>query len=615
MNNQIKKKLVSRTDHFLGICFILCVGIFLFVLQLGNTGLIDETPPLFAAASRAMERTGDWLTPRVNGLPRFDKPPLVYWLMGIGYSLPGNNYWDPLGTWAARLPSAISSILTMLVIGDTVMRWPQGNQEFPRRQAVIASITFGLSPLVLVWGRAAVSDALLCSTLAIALIMQWRNYAYPSGSNWWLSWIVLGLAVLTKGPVAIILVFLTHILFAIFQKDFLNTLRRLRLFKGLIITFLVSFPWYFLELIVEGRPFFDSFFGYHNLQRFTSVVNSHNAPIWFFGLVLVAASLPFTLFLILGIYKILSEFFRSNKRYLDDTNKSLRTFCFCWLLAVFLFFTFSATKLPSYWLPATPAASMIIAFASFDFEKERDQRLFKIAWIGTLIITLAISCVMWISPLWIPSINDPEIPGFGKELLNSHIGLWAAFFFSSAFFVALFFNARSRSGVLLAIQIPLIFAQLFVLLPLLNLADRARQKPIRDIAEMIIQSKNENEPIAMVGAIKPSLHFYTDQVIVFEGRSKIAFVNLVDRIKNEKRQGWEGVPIKGINQSKTALVVIDDRTVKNRFYWNGLEPEILAKKGVYNLWRLDRNKLERRYKELVLGGSLPNWRGHRKERF
>ena len=63
---------------------ILVLAIVIFCWQLGNTGLVDETPPLFAASGRAMAETGDWLTPRVNGLPRFDKPPLVYWLMGLG---------------------------------------------------------------------------------------------------------------------------------------------------------------------------------------------------------------------------------------------------------------------------------------------------------------------------------------------------------------------------------------------------------------------------------------------------------------------------------------------------------------------------------------------------
>ena len=50
-------------------------GFIIFILGLGNTGLVDETPPLFASAARAMSESGDWLTPKVNGILRFDKPP------------------------------------------------------------------------------------------------------------------------------------------------------------------------------------------------------------------------------------------------------------------------------------------------------------------------------------------------------------------------------------------------------------------------------------------------------------------------------------------------------------------------------------------------------------
>ena len=70
---------------------ILIFGILVFLLGLGSTGLVDETPPLFAAAGRAMSESGDWLTPKVNGISRFDKPPLMYWLMGLFYSLPKNE--------------------------------------------------------------------------------------------------------------------------------------------------------------------------------------------------------------------------------------------------------------------------------------------------------------------------------------------------------------------------------------------------------------------------------------------------------------------------------------------------------------------------------------------
>jgi hypothetical protein len=110
---------------------VLLAGLVLFVLQLGATGLVDETPPLFAASARAMAETGDWLVPRVNGLPRYDKPPLVYWLMGALYALPGQARWDPLGSWAAALPSALAMVALMLLLADTLWRWPQAPPASP----------------------------------------------------------------------------------------------------------------------------------------------------------------------------------------------------------------------------------------------------------------------------------------------------------------------------------------------------------------------------------------------------------------------------------------------------------------------------------------------------
>lgn len=181
------KVLLSPLQRRRGLLLILAFGLALCLWQLGDSGLVDETPPLFAAAGRAMSTTGDWLTPRVNGLPRFDKPPLVYWLMGLIYALPGHEVWDPLGTWAARLPSALASVLMMLALGDTVMCWPQKNDACPRRTAVAVALAFALSPLVMVWSRVAVSDALFCSTLGVSLLLQWRRFAAPSTQPWWLA--------------------------------------------------------------------------------------------------------------------------------------------------------------------------------------------------------------------------------------------------------------------------------------------------------------------------------------------------------------------------------------------------------------------------------------------
>ena len=156
--------LISTKKRLITLLIILVSGIILFISGLGSTGLVDETPPLFAAAARAMSESGDWLTPKVNGIFRFDKPPLIYWLMGFFYSLPKNEIWDSFGTLSARLPSALGSLFLMLMIGDTLFCWPQkGDRQF--LTPIVASLGFALSPLIIIWSRTAVSDALLTGCL------------------------------------------------------------------------------------------------------------------------------------------------------------------------------------------------------------------------------------------------------------------------------------------------------------------------------------------------------------------------------------------------------------------------------------------------------------------
>ncbi|MEB3254943.1 MAG: glycosyltransferase family 39 protein, partial [Synechococcaceae cyanobacterium] len=208
---------------------VLLLGLLLFVWRLGASGLVDETPPLFAASARGMATSGDWLVPHVNGLPRYDKPPLVYWLIGALHLLPGRDRWDPLGSWAANLPSALAVVALMLLLADTLLRFPQppiaadpcrarpqaaGAPPPPAAlppaergpldaAALSAALAFALSPLVLLWGRIGVSDALLTATLSAALLLAWRCYAAPEGrGGWWQPWLLLALAVLSKGPVA-----------------------------------------------------------------------------------------------------------------------------------------------------------------------------------------------------------------------------------------------------------------------------------------------------------------------------------------------------------------------------------------------------------------------------
>jgi hypothetical protein len=115
----------------------------------------------------------------------------------------------------------------------------------------------------------------------------------------------------------------------------------------------------------------------------------------------------------------------------------------------------------------------------------------------------------------------------------------------------------------------------------------------------------------MVGILKPSLHYYSRQVVLYEGTSRTALVNLADRLRHESRRGQSpSTP----DQQPTLLVVID-RSTAGLPHWQGLGPAELSRSGLYRLWRLDRRALERRAAELRAEGREPTWRRPVPERY
>jgi len=594
-------------ERLLTFLVVLVFGIIIFLLGLGSTGLVDETPPLFAAAGKAMSESGDWLTPKVNGIFRFDKPPLIYWLMGLFYSLPKNEVWDSLGTISARLPSALASLFLMLMIGDTIYCWPQKGER-KLATPIVASLSFALSPLLIVWSRTAVSDALLCGNLGISLLLFWRRMASNKKENCISPWVFLGLAILTKGPVAFVLALLTISSFLFVQKDWRDLLDKIKPKRGLLITVLLSLPWYVLELIKEGRPFWDSFFGYHNFQRYTSVVNNHAEPIWFFLYVMIIGSLPFTPFLFHGIFEAFKDLKTSFKKDFIPS-ESLFIYCLCWLGSVFIFFSISATKLPSYWLPAMPAVAIL---TSYSYTKLQNQKkAFSSLWIINLFILFGLSIAFFLSNIWLNTINDPEMPNLASNLFSTGIILKARlFFFAFAFVGIVLFVFRSQN-TFLYLQLLLLLGQTFLMQPIRKLGDTSRQLPLRNISKQILNTRQGGETLAMIGIRKPSLHFYSKQIVFYESRNAEGVINLSERFTFDRRINFQDKP----NYDNESFLVVIDKYSSSEEYWSNIRHQKLGVHGIYNLWRIKKSDLNAQATNLLSNGFEANWRNKKVEKF
>ena len=208
-------KKYSTIYGLVALVWLLIVGFIAFFWHLGNTGLVDETEPLFAEAARQMTVTGNWITPYFNEETRFDKPPLIYWLMAMGYQVIGVN------EWAVRLPSAVSAISLMILGFYTLRRFGVLNQNFTQPQklqqswlvAIIGASLMALNIHTILWARTGVSDMLLSGFMGNALFCFFMGYNSSVNSQqsklpnlWYLCfYILIALAVLTKGPVGIVL--------------------------------------------------------------------------------------------------------------------------------------------------------------------------------------------------------------------------------------------------------------------------------------------------------------------------------------------------------------------------------------------------------------------------
>ena len=606
MNNSIMINIFFN-KRFLTLLIVFVFGFFLLILGLGSTGLVDETPPLFASAGRAMSSSGDWLTPKVNGILRFDKPPFYYWLMAILYSIPANEVWDELGSFSARLPSALSGLFLMIMIADTIFCSTENSKD-KMQLSLIASLSFALSPLIIIWCRTAVSDSLLCASLGASLLSFWRKVSREDKSTCIIPWVFLSIAILTKGPVALVIILNTLFIFSLTHKNWQKFFFKINPFKGLLITFLISSPWYLIQILYNGEVFWNSFFGYHNLQRYTSVVNNHAESWWFYIFILILASLPFSIFLIHGIFNTFKELIKKFEIRSESSN-DIYIFSLCWLMSVFLFFSFSATKLPSYWIPAVPAASILISRSAQLLKTKRTN--ISLIWILTTLILCGFSIAFYFSDSWLLLIDDPEMPDLANQIKINGLILKAKIFISTLTIISTIFIFKFSQRSLILFQIFFLIGQFFIMQPIRKLADTLRQEPLRNISKRIINVRSKREPIAMIGIRKPSLHFYSKQIVFYESSSASGLINLSERFNLGRRSNEVDQP----NYQSDSFLVVIDKYSKEERHWNEINSEKLGNYGIYSLLRIKRRDLNfsaNKFKEI---GISSTWRIKKYEKF
>lgn len=357
-----------------------------FFAGLGRGAIGDSDEAFYAEAAREMVQSGDWLTPYYNYELRFQKPILFYWLVAIAYKVGG------IGEAAARFPSALAGFFLAVLTYVSGRRWFDASTGF--FAATIVATSFGYYSI----GRQSLPDLLLAFFIASSTWALIEAVGAPLATpdlttarrRGWLvlSAVLIGLGLLTKGPVGIALPLLA--VAPIWLKE-----RRARtpeeptawwpgvvdlaVFGGIIV--LVAAPWFIEMMNVHGVAYLHRFFVDENLERFATDRYNEPRPFWFYVPIVLGGLLPWSPCMLLWLPTWKRAFLKERMVTRAEWRAIL------WAAVPFVFYSLSIGKQPRYILPMLPPMALLMArsvIARLPDASTRRSRHTALAACGTL---------------------------------------------------------------------------------------------------------------------------------------------------------------------------------------------------------------------------------------
>jgi len=312
--------------------------------------LIKPDEGRYAEIAREMVANGDWVTPRLNGLKYFEKPPLQYWATAAAYTVFGEHQ------WTARLWPALTGFAGLLLV------WFAGLRLFGREAADYAALLLSGSFLYVAIAHINTLDMGVTFFSALGILGFLLAQAEADAAkqrNWMLAaWAGLALAVLSKGLIGLVLPGAALFIYMVVQRDF-SVLRRMHWLPGLAVFMLVTAPWFYL--VMKANPeFFQFFFIHEHFERFTTKEHGRYQPWHYFIPILFFGMLPWTLLMLDALWRTTFNARTDSGASPASTDFNAGRFLLIWAVFLFVFFSMSGSKLPSYLLPMFPALALLM---------------------------------------------------------------------------------------------------------------------------------------------------------------------------------------------------------------------------------------------------------------
>ena len=330
----------------------------LFLIGLGRAGLSEPDEPYYAVPALEMVGAGSWGMPLLHGRPWFDKPILFYWVVGSAFRLFGAS------EWAARIGSALAGtagVACVYVLAERLTR--------RRDAALCAAVVVATSLEYALLARAAVTDMTFTLLLCLGMLALVRVLEGGGDRPAFAAGVAFGLATLTKGPVGILVPVLTILLHAFLSRrgDLLRPRCILSGSAGLLAS---AGPWYAYAAARYPELLWRTFIEGGNLGRFLHA--EHASPLLYYAAVVPLGLLPWSGALPAALLRASGR--RARERERGESARPGLLFALSWFLVVVGLFTLSASRLPSYVLPAFPPVAVLLGgYWAAVFEPREDD--------------------------------------------------------------------------------------------------------------------------------------------------------------------------------------------------------------------------------------------------
>lgn len=525
-----------------------------FCALLGTRPLSNPDEGRYGEIPREMAVTGDFVTPRLNGVKYFEKPPLVYWLSAMTFKQFGAN------KFTARIWNALIAVAGLLMT-YTAARILHG-----RMAGFSAAIVLGTTLMYYVISQIVLLDMAVAVTMSGALFSFILAMREPRGRKrflWFMAfYICMALATLSKGLIGIALPGAVIFLWVLL----LNRWRALWPFYPLVGTVLllaIAGPWHVLA--ARANPDFLNFYFIHeHWLRFTTRIHNRYEPWWFFLPFLIGGLFPWIFFSVQSLRVSLPGGWKHRK----DAPEAW--FFVIWIVFIVAFFSRSQSKLIPYILPVFPAAAVMLgAFLASVWESKSTTKIRNSTWaFVTVAFLLVVATVVAPTPP-----NQPELAAI---LPYVRIFIGCVVFFGA---IGAIVGLRRNQG---RIVLGAIILSSGLTLIGVNFGGGAFNKmSTEDIADVLKPRLQPSDRVYTVGFYAQDLPFYLDRVVSVankgEDRSELKYGIDAEPEKTASRflnrQGF----VQQWSEPGIAYAVVSKAKYDNWFSQPALPHQVLAR--------------------------------------